>query len=192
MRARILALPAALALAACVEVDMTIEVLGADEARLTGVMQMQRQIYDMAGGNSEFCDPADGGTLVLSETSARCTFDRTGSFAEILPSGLSDDTAEGFEGELVYLGDNRVRALLPLSGMGQDMDELGEDPMMLAMMRQMFAGMQISFTVKAREIEMTTGTLSDDGTAATIQLGVDELIVPGGVSLPDFETIARF
>ncbi len=35
MRATLFALPAALALAACVEVDMTVEVLGEDEARVS-------------------------------------------------------------------------------------------------------------------------------------------------------------
>lgn len=192
MRGYLFALPAALALAACVEVDMTVEVLGEDEARLTGFMQMQRQMYDMSGGDDSFCAEEDGGTLVLSDTHARCEFDKTGTFAEILNPDAADDAPTEIQGELTYLDSDRVRAMFPLSAMNDGMDEMTEDPQMMAMMRQMFDGMSISFTVQGREIESTTGTISDDGTRATIQLGVDDLISADGEQLDDFETIVRF
>ncbi len=192
MRALLFTLPAALALSACVEVDMTLEVLGDDQARVTGYMQMQRQMYDMSGGDDSFCDADDGGTLVLTETHARCEFDKTGSFDEIMqPEGESDSPAE-MQGELVSLGDGRVRALLPLSGMTDDMAEVEEDPQMMAMMRQMMAGMSISFTIKGREIESSTGTISADGTSANITLGIDDLFAPADERPGDFETIVRY
>ncbi|TQM92590.1 MAG: hypothetical protein EA338_06400 [Roseinatronobacter sp.] len=192
MRGLLFALPAALALAACVEVDMTVEVLGEDEARLTGFMQMQRQMYDMSGGDDSFCAEEDGGTLVLSDTHARCEFDKTGTFAELMRPDAADDVPTEIQGELTYLDSNRVRALFPLSAMNDGMDEMIEDPQMMAMMRQMFDGMSISFSVQGREIESTTGTISDDGTRATILLGVDDLISDEGDQLDDFETIVRF
>lgn len=192
MRGLFLALPAALALAACVEVDMTIDVLGEDEARLTGYIQMQRQMYDMSGGDDSFCAEEDGGTLVLSETHARCEFERTGTFAELMRPEAAEDVPTEIQGELTYLDTDRVRALFPLSAMNEGMDEMVEDPQMMAMMRQMFAGMSISFTVQGREIESSTGTISDDGTRATILLGVDDLISPDADQLADFETIVRF
>ncbi|MGL4414813.1 hypothetical protein [Roseinatronobacter monicus] len=192
MRGLLFALPAALALAACVEVDMTVEVLGEDEARLTGFMQMQRQMYDMSGGDDSFCAEEDGGTLVLSDTHARCEFDKTGTFAELMRPDAADDVPTEIQGELTYLDNNRVRALFPLSAMNDGMDEMIEDPQMMAMMRQMFDGMSISFSVQGREIESTTGTISDDGTRATILLGVDDLISDEGDQLDDFETIVRF
>ena len=192
MRGLFLALPAALALAACVEVDMTIDVLGEDEARLTGYIQMQRQMYDMSGGDDSFCAEEDGGTLVLSETHARCEFERTGTFAELMRPEAAEDVPTEIQGELTYLDTDRVRAMFPLSAMNEGMDEMVEDPQMMAMMRQMFAGMSISFTVQGREIESSTGTISDDGTRATILLGVDDLISPDADQLADFKTIVRF
>jgi len=192
MRGLLFALPAALALAACVEVDMTVEVLGEDEARLTGFVQMQRQMYDMTGGDESFCAEEDGGTLVLSDTHARCEFDKTGTFAELMRPDAADDVPTEIQGELTYLGSNRVRAMFPLSAMNEGMEEMIEDPQMMAMMRQMLNGMSISFSVQGREIESSTGMISDDGTRATILLGVDDLISDDGEQLDDFETIVRF
>ncbi len=192
MRASLITFPAALALAACVEVDMAIEVLGEDEARVTGFMQMQRQMFEMSGGDESFCPEEDGGTLTLTDTHARCDFDKTGSYAEIVPSESSSDGPAEVEGELTYLGDNRTRVFLPLAAMNAGMDEMGDDPQMLEMMRQMLSGMSVSFTVKGREIESSTGTISEDGSAATIMLGIDDLIPPAADRIGDFETILRF
>ena len=192
MRGLFLVLPASAVLAACVEVDMAVEVLGEDEARLTGFIQMQRQMYEMSGGDDSFCAEEDGGTLVLTETHARCNFDKTGSFEELMRPDAADDVPTDVQGELTYLDSNRVRALFPLSAMNDGMDEMIEDPQMMAMMRQMFTGMSVSFTVQGREIESSTGTISEDGTRATIRLGVDDLISPDAPQLDDFETIVRF
>lgn len=192
MRALLLTLPAALALAACVEVDMTVEVLGEDEARVTGYMQMQRQMYDMSGGDASFCPEDDGGTLSLTDTHARCDFEKTGTYAEIMPAETSGESPAEVQGELTYLGENRARALLPLASMGDGMDDMADDPQMMAMMRQMFAGMSVRFTIKGREIESSTGTISADGTSASIQIGVEDLIVPAEDRMGDFETILRF
>lgn len=192
MRALMITLPAALALAACVEVDMTVEVLGEDEARVTGFMQMQRQMFDMSGGDASFCPEEDGGTLTLTDTHARCDFDKTGSYAEIMPSDSSADSPADMQGELTYLGENRTRAFLPLAAMNEGMEDMEDDPQMLAMMRQMFTGMSISFTMKGREIESSTGTISEDGSSATIRMGVDDLIAPAEDRIGDFETILRF
>ena len=192
MRAIVFALPAALALAACVEVDMTVEVLGEDEARVSGFMQMQRQMFEMSGSDASFCPEDDGGTLVLTDTHARCDFEKTGTFAEIMPADSDGDSPTELQGELTHLGADRVRAFLPISGMTDDLDEMEEDPQMIAMMRQMMAGMSISFTVKGREIESSTGTISEDGTSAFIRMGVDDLIAPAAERVGDFETILRF
>jgi len=192
MRRLFLALPTALALAACVEVDMTVDVLSEDEARLTGFVQMQRQMFEMSGEDESFCSAEDGGTLELTDTHARCTFDQTGTFAELMQPNAAEDVPSEMQAELTYLGAERVRALFPLSAMNEGMGEMIEDPQMMAMMRQMFADMSIKFTVQGREIESSTGTISDDGTRATILLGVDDLMSPDADQLADFETIVRF
>lgn len=192
MRALFLALPTALTLAACVEVDMTVEVLGEDEARVTGFMQVQRQMFDMSGGDASFCPEEDGGRLTLSDTHARCDFDKTGTYAEIMPDETAGDSPAELQGELVHLGGNRTRAFLPLSGMTGEIEDMEQDPQMMAMMRQMLAGMSISFTIKGREIESSTGTISADGTSASITLGVEDLVAPAADRVNDFETIVRF
>lgn len=191
MRSLFLTLPVVAFLSACIEVDMTIDVLGEDEARVTGFMQMPRQMFEMSGQDDSFCSPEDGGTFELTETHARCTFDQTGSFDEIMNSSAAPDAADAMDGTLVYLGEGRVRAVLPLSAMNSDMEEMGDDPAMLAMMRQMFSGLSISLTLQGKEIESSTGTISEDGRAASISLGVDDLIGPEE-PLADFETVLRF
>jgi hypothetical protein len=192
MRSLFFVLPAALALVACVEVDMTVEVLGQDEARLTGHVQMDRQMYEMSGGDDSFCAREDGGTLLLSETHARCEFEQTGTFAELMQPGSAEDMPTDMQGQLIHLGTDRVRAVFPLSALNEGIDDMIEDPQMMAMMRQMFAGMSVRFTVQGREIESSTGKISDDGTRASILLGVDDLISPDAHQLGDFETIVRF
>lgn len=191
MRAILFTLPAALALSACIEVDVAIEVLGEDEARVTGYMQMNRAMFDMSGGDTSFCEEEDGGTLTLTETHARCDFDKTGSFDEIMNAEGESDSPTEMQGQLVSLGDGRVRALMPLGEMTEEMDDM-EDPAMIAMMRQMMSGMSITFTVKGSEIESSTGTISEDRTSASISFGVDDLIAPASERPGDFETILRY
>ncbi|MCC1481692.1 hypothetical protein [Roseibaca sp. Y0-43] len=190
MRPIFLALPALLALTACIEVDMNVEVLGEDEARVTGYMQINRQMFEMSGQDASFCDEEDGGTLVMTDTHARCEIDQTGSFAEIMDDG-GDGGPEDIQAQLVHLGGNRVRALMPLSAMSGQMDEMAEDPQALAMAQQMLAGLSITFSVTGASVESTTGTLSDDGTTASVTLGVEDLLAPG-TPLTDFETIVTY
>lgn len=190
MRALFLTLPAALALTACVEGDMNVEILGEDEARVTGYMQIGRQMFEMAGQDQSFCDPEDGGTFTLTDTHARCEIDKTGSFAEIMDDGGADGPQE-IQAQLVHLDSNRVRALLPLSAMSGQMDEMASDPQAMAMAQQMMAGLSVSFSVTGDSVESTTGTLSEDGTTATITLTLDDLLAPE-TPLQDFDTIVTY
>ena len=192
MRALFFTLPAALVLSACIEVDVAIEVLGEDQARVTGYMQMNRAMFDMSGGDTSFCEEEDGGVLTVTDLHARCDFDKTGSFDEIMSADADDEAPVDLQGELVSLGDGRVRVFMPLTGMTDDMDEMMDDPAMIAMMRQMMTGMSVSFTVRGREIESSTGTISEDATSATVTFGVDEMLAPAAERPGDFETILRY
>lgn len=192
MRAVVFTLPAALALSACIEVDVAIEVLGEDEARVTGYMQMERAMFEMAGADASFCEEEEGGTLTLTDMHARCDFDQTGSFDEIMSADSDEEVPVDLQGQLESLGDGRVRAFMPLTGMTDDMDEMMDDPAMMAMMRQMMSGMSVTFTVKGSEIESSTGTISEDGTSATVSFGVDDLFAPADERPVDFETILRY
>lgn len=193
MRRTLLALTAALTLSACIEVDMTLEVLGQDDAKVAGFMQMNRQMFDMSGGDTSFCDPEDGGTFVLTDTHARCNFEKRGTFAEVMPdaaaSGASEDDPQG---ELVYLDANRVRALLPMGAFNAGAADMQDDPQMEAMMRQMLAGLSISVRVKGAKIESSTGTISDDGTQASVSIGIDDLFDKSRPAMADFDTVVTY
>lgn len=190
MRAIVLTLPAALALAGCIEADMTVAVLGANDAHATGVIQIDRQMFEMAGQDAAFCEAEVGGTLTLTDTHARCEIDKRGTFAEILEDGAADQPAD-MQAQLVHLNSNRVRALLPLSSMTAQMDDMASDPQAMAMAQQMLAGLSITFAVTGDSIETTTGTLSEDGTTARVTVTLDDLLAPG-TALQDFDTIVRY
>ncbi|CUX80707.1 MAG: MMPL family [Roseibaca calidilacus] len=189
MRALFLTLPAALALTACIESDMDLTVLGEDEARVTGYIQMQRQMFEMAGQDPSFCDE-EGGTFTLTDTHARCDIDKTGTFAEIMDDGGAD-APQDMQAELVHLDSNRVRALMPFAAMSGQMDDMASDPQAMAMAQQMMAGLSVSFSVTGANIESTTGTLSEDGKTATVTLTLDDLLAPE-TPLQDFETIVTY
>lgn len=191
MRALLLAPLAALTLAACIDVDMNVEVLGEDQARVTGSVQMSRQMFDMSGGDTSFCDPEDGGTLSMTDTHMRCDFDKTGTFAELGPND-QDQGAMEMATELTYLGDDRVRLFIPMGMMNDELDDAEDDPQMLEMMKQIFAGASIRFTVSGREIESSTAPVSDDGRSTSLILGVDELFAPADQRISDFEAVVRY
>lgn len=190
MRALFLTLPAALALTACVEADMNVEILGEDEARVTGYMQIDRQMFEMAGQDQSFCDPEEGGTFTLTDTHARCQIDKTGTFAEIMENGEVNGPRD-MQARLVHLDSNRVRALMPLSAMSGQMDQMASDPQAMAMAQQMLAGLSVRFSVSGASVETTSGTLSDDGTTASVTLTLDDLLAPG-TPLQDFDTIVTY
>ncbi len=192
MRRTLLALTAALSLTACIEVDMTLEVLGQDDAKVVGFMQMNRQMFDMSGGDTSFCKAEEGGTLVLSETHARCDFEKRGTFAEVMPDAATSGADDSEQGELVYLDSNRVRALLPMGAFNAGAADMQDDPQMEAMMRQMLAGLSIAVRVKGAKIESSTGTISEDGTQASVAIGVEDLFDKSRPALEDFETIVTY
>ena len=75
--------------------------------------------------------------------------------------------------------------------MSGQMDEMASDPQAMAMAQQMLAGLSVSFSVTGDSIESTTGTLSEDGTTATVTLTLDDLLAPE-TPLQDFETIVTY
>lgn len=176
-----IAATACLVLAGCIGGDVEIEVLGDDLARMTGTFEMQRALFDMADAEDDFCDPADGGTLELTDERALCRFDRTGSFSELF-EGEDDDVQAYFE----PLGNNVVRVTVPLDEMDDGVDELIEDPAMAAMFRPMLEGYAIGFTITGAEIVSSTGEISEDGRSARFALQLIDLLEP------DFEAPGAF
>ncbi|MFN4057530.1 MAG: hypothetical protein ACK4HW_05035 [Roseinatronobacter sp.] len=196
MRPNRFSLPAlllsAVTLTACIEVDMTIDVLGQDQARVSGFMQMNKQMFDMSGGDTSFCDAEEGGTLTITDTHARCDFIKEGSFAEVLTRPEDVEGPAELQGELVYLDSNRVRAMFPMGAFNEGTAEMAADPQAEAMMRAMMAGLSITMRVRGAEVESTTGTLSDDGKSASVTIGLDDIFDKTRAPITDFATIVKF
>jgi len=181
-------LGAALALSGCIDVDLDTRILGPDEANVSGFMTIERAMLDMMGGPDEFCPADEGGTLDLAEATARCNLERTGSFAEIFepdPEGAPSPTAED-------LGDGTVRVSFPLGAMTADTDEMRSDPGMVAMFMPMLEGHTITMRVSGAQIVSSNGTISADGTSASISFGLADLLQEDFEVPEVFETVVRY
>jgi hypothetical protein len=181
-------LGAALALSGCIDVDLDTRILGPDEANVTGFMTIERAMLDMMGGADEFCPADEGGTIDLSDTTARCNLDRSGTFAEIFepdPDGVPSPTAEN-------LGDGTVRVTFPLGAMTADTDEMRSDPGMVAMFLPMLEGHSITMRISGAQIVSSNGDIAADGTSASITFGLADLL-QDDFEVPEvFEAVVRY
>ena len=179
---------AILSLSACVDVDMETTVLGPDEARVSGHMQMQRQMYDMMGGSGDFCPAAEGGELQLSQTHARCAISQTGSFAELFETGdVGAPTPSATD-----LGDGTVQVTFPLGEMRGEMEEIADDPNMIAMFRPMMEGHSVVLRISGAEIISSNGTVSGDGTSTMLEIALTDLIDQPEAIPESFEAVVRY
>jgi len=178
----------ALAVSGCIDVDIDSRILGADTAQVTGFMSVERDLLDMMGGAEEFCPAAEGGTIELGETVARCNIDRTGTFADIFEPDPSGAPTPGVED----LGDGTVRVTFPLGAMTADTAEMRADPAMAAMFLPMLEGHAITIRISGVEVVSTNGTLSADGTSAAYTINLAEIVTPE-FTVPDmFEAVVRY
>ncbi len=183
-------LAAALALSACIDVEMDIAVLGPDQVRVSGFTQMPLEMVDMVGGAEGFCDAEDGGTIVMTDTHARCELLMESDFAAAFPD--ADEAGDEGSPSITDLGDGTAVVRVPLGDATGDMGEMMEDPNMIAMMRPMMEGHGLRFSVSGSEIVSTNGTLSDDGTRATLEFPLTDLLDPENDLPAVFETIVRY
>lgn len=183
---KIAAVGAALTLAGCIDVDMNTEILGDDQARVTGFMQVQSGMLDMMGGPEGFCDDEDG-TLEMTETHARCNLMIEGSFAEVFEDGAGEPapTAEA-------LGDGTVRVSFPIGAMMADADEMREDPQMMAMMRPMLEGHSFTLRISGQQVLSSNGEISADGKTATFTLPLVQILDEDAVLPENFEAVVRY
>jgi hypothetical protein len=166
-------------LAACVDVEMVIDVLDQDHGRGTMTMTVDKPTYEMMtsqGDSSDFC--ADG-EIVENEDNVQCVQVEEGSFADLLFSEDSDEPQPQVTAE----GGGRVRVSFPTStiteGMGAD-----SDPQSQAMMAAMFEGNTLTLTVTGGPIVDTNMELAPDGQSASLTVLFTDLF-NGTVELPD-------
>lgn len=181
------AIAAALALTGCVDVDLTATVTGADTARLTGYMEVQTEILNMMGGAESFCNAEEGGTLEMTDTTARCNMLVEGTFAEVF---------EGEPGEpvptAIDLGNGTVRVAFPLGEMTADSAEMRNDPQAAQMMGPMLAGHSFTIRIAGAEIVSTNGTIDDGGQSASYSFPLAEILNPDFVIPEVFEAVVRY
>jgi hypothetical protein len=177
-----------LSLAACVDVDMETTVLGPDEARVNGFMQVDRSMFDMMGAPADFCPEDEGGSIELTATHARCQVAQTGSFSELFEAAENDAPTP----TATDLGDGTVRVEFPLGDMAGETEELGADPNMAAMFRPMMEGHSVVLRISGAEIISSNGTISDDRTSAMMEIALTDLL-DRPEEIPDtFEAVVRY
>lgn len=174
-------------LSGCVDVDLTTTVTGADTVRVTGYMEVQSDILSMLGGAESFCNADEGGTLEMTETTARCNMLVEGTFAEVFKGDPGEPVPSATD-----LGDGTVRVEFPLGAMTADSTEMRNDPQSAAMMRPMLEGHSFTIRVAGAEIISTNGTRADDGTSAFFTFPLIEVLNPE-FEMPDiFNAIVRY
>lgn len=177
---------AAFVLSGCIDIEMDVTALGPDQARVNGSMTVARAMLDMMGGPEDFCDPEDGGELILTETHARCDLLVEGSIADVFPP--EDDSAP----QMTDLGDGSARVVFLLGDMTADTVEMRDDPEMAQMFLPMLQGHSVTLRIRGSQILSTNGTLSDDGTTASYSFQLDQLL-DKDFSMPEtFEAIVRY
>jgi len=180
------AFAAALALSGCIDIEMDVTALGPDQARVNGSMTVARAMLDMMGGPEDFCDAEDGGTLVMTDTHARCDLLVEGSITEVFPP--EDDSAP----QMTDLGDGSARVVFLLGDMTADTVEMRDDPEMAQMFLPMLQGHSVTLRIRGSQIVSTNGTLSDDGTSASFSFQLDHLL-DKDFAMPDtFEAVVRY
>jgi hypothetical protein len=184
---KVAAFGAALALSGCIDVDMNAEIVGADQARVTGYMQVQRGMLDMMGGADGFCPAEEGGTIELTDTTARCNMLIEGTFAEVFDGG-----DEGPAPEVQDLGDGTVRVSFPIGAATADAAEMRADPQMTEMMRPMLDGHTFTMRISGAQIVSTNGEMAADGRSAVFTFPLVD-VLNEDVDFPEtFEAVVRY
>lgn len=178
----------ALALSGCIDVEMDSAILGPDQARVTGHIEVNRGMFEMMGGAEEFCPADEGGTIEMLDDAARCNILMEGTFEEVFAEnedGSPSPTATD-------RGDGTVHVTFPLGDLTGDMDEMRADPAMAAMFRPMLEGHSVSLSISGAQIVSSNGTVSADGRRATISFALTD-ILDDTADIPEiFEAVVRY
>ncbi|MCB9992519.1 MAG: hypothetical protein H6873_02555 [Hyphomicrobiaceae bacterium] len=167
-------------LAACVDVDMKIEILDKTNARGTMTMSMDRQFYDMAQsqGNADFCDPGD--ELTVGDTVVTCVSVKEGTFEELNASSTDGEPGP----QIVEQADGTVRVSLPTGSLVEAASSDKPDEDTLAMMQSMFEGKFFKIIVVGGDIVDSNMEVSEDHKSAVLAIPFLDMIT-GEAEVPD-------
>lgn len=177
-----------LPLTACFDVDMSLAFVDDDTVEGTMVMTASAEFYAMASSSDEpFCDGVDEAHEDGSHT---CTETFSGTIDEVLndPDMGEGMSIERRDGGLIFvafdLGD-LTEDVAPSDDEGPEAEEMKD------MMAAAFVGHAITINLSGAEIVETNGTMSDDGTTATLTIPLESLFAEE-TDLPEtFETLLR-
>ncbi|RDE09468.1 hypothetical protein DVH29_06600 [Pelagibacterium lacus] len=163
-----------LALAACMDVEMTIDIQSQTEAEATMVTAMAADMYQMimaqsVEGEDEFCAE---GELIERGDMMECHVVQSGPFAEL------DLDAEGGGPVIAAIGGGQVRVSFPTGDIAEAMAEdtgARDDPQMMAMITSMFEGHAITMTVAGGTITDTNMAIAADGQSASYAIPFTDL-----------------
>lgn len=172
-----------LALGACMDIDMEVDILSETEAEATMVTSMAADMYEMmqaqaVEGDEEFCAE---GEIVANGDMIDCTMIQSGPFAE-----LDFNAAEEGGPSIEAIGDGQVRVTFPTGELADAMAEdtgATDDPQMQAMITAMFEDRAITMTVTGGPIVDTNMEMAADGMSATYEIPFTTLF-EGDTGLP--------
>lgn len=164
-----------LPLAACFDVEMSVNFIDDENAEGTMVMTASPEFYAMATSSGEpFCEGVD---TAQADGSHTCTETFTGTIEEIMndPDMADGMTIERREGGMIYiafdLGDLTEEVAPPE-------EEGAEAEQMKQMMMAAFVGHKIALNVSGSRIVETNGILSEDGKTARFEIPLETLLEP--------------
>jgi len=181
------AFAAAFALSGCIDVDLTATITGAETASMSGTMEVETQMLAMMGGELAFCNPDEGGTLVMTDTTAQCNILIEGKFGEVFVPTPGEPTPTATD-----LGDGTVRVEFPLGAMTAEAGNMRDDPQTAQMMRPMLDGHTFTVRIAGEEIVSTNGTISDDGQSAAYTFPLVEILNAEFEIPAVFEAVVRY
>ncbi|HBZ43441.1 MAG TPA: hypothetical protein DEO85_05135 [Maritimibacter sp.] len=181
-----LALAITLPLAGCFDANVSADFTDTDEVKLDAIMIMGAEIYQMVASTGE--DPCEDGEGTLNDDGTyTCAMYERRSLDELLAAMDEPDNELGI-GDGVHIeevADGNIFISFDLSEMTKDMPPAEERAQMSAMFGDAFDGHAMRLSVVAQEIIETNGTLSDDGTTATLEIPLNEMFSPEPPDLPD-------
>lgn len=185
----VLSVTLVLPLAACFDVDLSLNFDGENSAAGTMVMTASPEFYAMTTQSGDpFCEAEE---KTLEDGSHTCTDSFSGTIDELLadPNMGEGMSIERRDGGLVYIAFD-LRDISNKVAPPQEDTKDGADEMK-QMMVTAFTGHAITLSVAGAEIVETNGTLSDDGKTATFTIPL-EVLLDDNNDLPDaFETTLK-
>lgn len=166
---RIAALIACLMLAACIDMELTLDLSDGETVQTRVEMSLARQLYDMLEhGPDGFCPGADS---TLGVDQVHCVMTRTRGIDDLLAEGGGLGMGGGLDASrmarLEALPNGDLRITMDLGALQEQNAPPPEDiAAMEPMLRGALAGHSLIFRVIGARITDTTGTLSEDGTTA--------------------------